>query len=54
MKQIVILCYELSDKEAVTLHQFKAHDLRAFAASEAFQSRISLQQILSVEGGGLG
>ena len=25
IKQIVILCYELSDQEALTLHQVKAH-----------------------------
>ena len=36
----VILCYELSD-------QVKAHDVRAFAASKAFQSGVSLEQILS-------
>ena len=47
IKQTVILCYELSDQEALTLHQVKAHDVRAFAASQAFQSGISLDQILS-------
>ena len=41
IKQTVILCYELSDQEALTLHQVKAHDVRAFAASKA------LEQILS-------
>ena len=30
-KQTVILCYELSDQGALTLHQVKAHDVRAFA-----------------------
>ena len=35
IKQTVILCYELSDQEAHTLHQVKAHDVRAFAASNA-------------------
>ena len=43
----MILCYELSDQEALTLHQVKAHDVRAFAASKAFQSGVSLEQILS-------
>ena len=38
IKQTVILCYELSDQEAHTLHQVKAHDVRAFAASKAFKS----------------
>ena len=33
IKQTVILCYELSDQEALTLHQVKAHDVRTFAAS---------------------
>ena len=41
IKQTVILCYELSDHHAHTLHQVKAHDVRAF------QSGISLEQILS-------
>ena len=48
IKQTVILCYELSDQQALTLHQVKAHDVRVFAASKAFQSGISLEQILSV------
>ena len=47
IKQTVILCYELSNQEALTLRQVKAHDVRAFAASMAFQSGISLEQILS-------
>ena len=47
IKQTVILCYELSDQEALTLHQVKAHDVRAFAASKAFHSGVSLEQILS-------
>ena len=41
IKQTVILCYELSDHHAHTLHQVKAHDVRAF------QSGVSLEQILS-------
>ena len=47
IKQTVILCYELSDQEAHTLHQVKAHDVRAFAASKVFQSGVSLDPILS-------
>ena len=43
----MILCYELSDQQALALHQVKAHDVRAFAASKAFQSGVSLDQILS-------
>ena len=44
--QTVILCYELSDQEAHTLHQVKADDVGAFVASEAFQSGVSLDPIL--------
>ena len=47
IKQTVILCYELSDQGSHTLHQVKAHDVRAFAASKTFQSGVSLEQILS-------
>ena len=47
IKQTVILCYELSDQESHSLHHVKAHDVRAFAASKAFQSGVSLEQILS-------
>ena len=47
IKETVILCYELSDQEAHTLHQVKAHDVRAFAASKVFQSGVSLDPILS-------
>ena len=43
IKQTVILCYELSDQEALSLHQAKADDVRAFAASKAFQSGISIR-----------
>ena len=47
IKQTVILCYELSDQEFLIVHQVKAHDVRAFSASKAFQSGVSLEQILS-------
>ena len=40
------MCYNLSDKDAQTLHQVKAHDVRAFAASKAFHSGISLDLLL--------
>ena len=46
IKQTVILCYQLSDEEAQNLHQVRAHDVRAFAASRAFQGGVSLDQIL--------
>ena len=47
IKQTVLLCYQLSDKKAQDLHQVRAHDVWAFAASQAFQGGISLDQILS-------
>ena len=47
IKQTVILCYEFSDQEALALHQVKALDVGSFAASKAFQSGVSLEQILS-------
>ena len=48
IKHTVILCYELSDQQALTLHQVQAHNIRAFAASKAFQLGVSLDHILSV------
>ena len=44
IEQTVMLCYEVPDQQALTLYQVKAHDVRAFAASKDFQSRISLEQ----------
>ena len=41
IRQTVILCYEISDQEAHTLRQVKAHDVRAFAASKVFQLGLS-------------
>ena len=43
IKQTVILCYELSDQDALTLHQVKAHDVRVFA----METGVSFEQILS-------
>ena len=42
-----MLCYQLSYQESLALHQVKAHDVGAFAASKAFQGGVSLEQILS-------
>ena len=47
IKQTVFLCYDLYDQQTLTLHHVKAHDVRAFAASKAFQSGVPLDQILS-------
>ena len=44
----LILYYKPPDQQALTLHQIKDHGVRAFAASKAFQSGVSLDQILSV------
>ena len=46
IKQTILLCYQLSDPTAQDLHQVRAHDVRAFAASQAFQGGVSLDQIL--------
>ena len=35
----LILCYEFSDKEALTLHQVKGHDVKAFAAPKTFDRK---------------
>ena len=37
----------MSDEQAQTLHQVRTHDVRAFAASKAFQGGVPLEQILS-------
>ena len=47
IKQTILLCYEHSDEEVQNLHRVKAHDVRAFAASKAFHSGMSLEQLLS-------
>ena len=47
IKKTMILCYELADQENLDLHQVKAHEVQAFAASKAFQGGVSLDQILS-------
>ena len=48
IKEIVLLCYQLSGEEAQNLHQVRANDVRAFAASTAFQREgVLLDQILS-------
>ena len=39
--------YFANDQQVLTLHQVKAHDVKAFAASKVFQLGIPLEQILS-------
>ena len=40
----MLLCYKISDQEAYQVHQVKAHNVRAFAASKAFQGGVSFDQ----------
>ena len=47
IKQTVLLCYQFLGDNAQRLHQVKAHDIRAFAASKAFLGGVPLDQILS-------
>ena len=46
LKQTIILCYKQADQQALDLVQVKAHDIRAFAASKAFYSGVSVDQIM--------
>ena len=46
IKQTINLCYQLSDEQSQQLHQVRAHDVRALAASKAFQGGVSLEQIV--------
>ena len=47
IKQTIVLCYQLSHEQAQTLYQVRAHDVRAFVASKAFQGGVPLDQILA-------
>ena len=47
IKQTIGLCYQLSDEQFQNLHQVRAHDVQAFAASKAFQGGVPLDQILA-------
>ena len=44
--QTILLCYKQADQQALDLVQVKAHDIRAFAASKAFYSGVSEDQIM--------
>ena len=46
LKQTILLCYKQADQQALDLVQVKAHDIRAFAASNAFYGGVSVDQIL--------
>ena len=46
LKQTILLCYKQTDQQTLDLVQVKAHDIWAFAASKAFYSGISVNQIM--------
>ena len=46
LKQTILLCYKQADQQALDLVQVKVHDIRAFAASEAFYGGVSVDQIM--------
>ena len=46
LKQTILLCYKQADQQALGLVQVKAHDIRVFAASKAFYSGVSVDQIM--------
>ena len=46
LKQTILLCYKQADQQALDLVQVKAHDIRVFAASKAFYSGVSVDQIM--------
>ena len=46
LKQTIVLCYKQADQQALDLVQGKAHNIRAFAASQAFYGGVSVDQIM--------
>ena len=46
LKQTILLCYKQADQQALDLVQVKVHDFRAFAASKAFYSGVSVDQFM--------
>ena len=46
LKQTILLGYKQADQQALDLVQVKAHDIRVFAASKAFYSGVSVDQIM--------
>ena len=47
IKQAIQLCYAQADDKTIEFHQVKAHDVRALAASRAFQGGVSVEQIMT-------
>ena len=48
LKQTILLCYKQADQQALDLVQVKAHNIQAFAASEAFCGGVTVDQIMKV------
>ena len=46
LKQTILLHYKQADQQSLDLVQVKAHDIRAFAASQAFYGGVSVDQIM--------
>ena len=46
LKQTILLCCKQAYQQALDLVQVKAHDIRAFAASKALYSGVSVDQIM--------
>ena len=46
LKQTILLCYKQADQQALDSVQVKAHDIRAFVASNAFYGGVSVDQFM--------
>ena len=46
VKQTILLNHKQAIQQSLDLFQVKAHDIRAFAASKAFYSGVSVDQIM--------
>ena len=48
LKQTILMCYKQVDQQALDLVQVKAHDIRAFVASKAFYTGVSVDQMMQL------
>ena len=46
LKQTILPCYKQADQQALDLVQVKAHDIRAFTASKAYDGGVLVDQIM--------
>ena len=46
LKQTILLCYKQADQQALDLVQVKAHGIKAFVTSKAFNGEVSVDQIM--------